>query len=238
MNSFLDRLRIILCRPEGALNVGAVCRSMKSMGILELALVNPAEFDEDEVYKMAIHARDVYDGSLVYASLEEALRSVTLAAGITRRRGVRRKWSSVPPEVLAKKIASTVSGKCAIVFGNEQSGLSDKELNQCDIACHIPSSPDFPSLNLSHAVQIVAAYLYRESIGDYVGSFTPITRDQIEILVAAIHDALEALNYFKSADRQHTRIFFRDILARSQLSKKEAKQLEKIFRKLPYLRTA
>ncbi|VDA99032.1 tRNA (cytidine(32)/uridine(32)-2'-O)-methyltransferase [Olavius algarvensis spirochete endosymbiont] len=238
MNSFLDRLRIILCRPEGALNVGAVCRSMKSMGILELALVNPAEFDEDEVYKMAIHARDVYDGSLVYASLEEALRSVTLAAGITRRRGVRRKWSSVPPEVLAKKIASTASGKCAIVFGNEQSGLSDKELNQCDIACHIPSSPDFPSLNLSHAVQIVAAYLYRESIGDYVGSFTPITRDQIEILVAAIHDALEALNYFKSADRQHTRIFFRDILARSQLSKKEAKQLEKIFRKLPYLRTA
>jgi len=238
MNSFLDRLRIILCRPEGALNVGAVCRSMKSMGILELALVNPAEFDEDEVYKMAIHARDVYDGSLVYASLEEALRSITLAAGITRRRGVRRKWSSVPPEVLAKKIASTASGKCAIVFGNEQSGLSDKELNQCDIACHIPSSPDFPSLNLSHAVQIVAAYLYRESIGDYVGSFTPITRDQIEILVAAIHDALEALNYFKSADRQHTRIFFRDILARSQLSKKEAKQLEKIFRKLPYLRTA
>ena len=238
MNSFLDRLRIILCRPEGALNVGAVCRSMKSMGILKLALVNPAEFDEDEVYKMAIHARDVYDGSLVYASLEEALRSVTLAAGITRRRGVRRKWSSVPPEVLAKKIASTASGKCAIVFGNEQSGLSDKELNQCDIACHIPSSPDFPSLNLSHAVQIVAAYLYRESIGDYVGSFTPITRDQIEILVAAIHDALEALNYFKSADRQHTRIFFRDILARSQLSKKEAKQLEKIFRKLPYLRTA
>lgn len=238
MNSFLDRLRIILCRPEGALNVGAVCRSMKSMGILELALVNPAEFDEDEVYKMAIHARDVYDGSLVYASLEEALRSVTLAAGITRRRGVRRKWSSVPPEVLAKKIASTASGKCAIVFGNEQSGLSDKELNQCDIACHIPSSPDFPSLNLSHAVQIVAAYLYRESIGDYVGSFTPITRDQIEILVATIHDALEALNYFKSADRQHTRIFFRDILARSQLSKKEAKQLEKIFRKLPYLRTA
>jgi len=238
MNSFLDRLRIILCRPEGALNVGAVCRSMKSMGILKLALVNPAEFDEDEVYKMAIHARDVYDGSLVYASLEEALRSITLAAGITRRRGVRRKWSSVPPEVLAKKIASTASGKCAIVFGNEQSGLSDKELNQCDIACHIPSSPDFPSLNLSHAVQIVAAYLYRESIGDYVGSFTPITRDQIEILVAAIHDALEALNYFKSADRQHTRIFFRDILARSQLSKKEAKQLEKIFRKLPYLRTA
>jgi len=238
MNSFLDRLRIILCRPEGALNVGAVCRSMKSMGILKLALVNPAEFDEDEVYKMAIHARDVYDGSLVYASLEEALRSVTLAAGITRRRGVRRKWSSVPPEVLAKKIASTASGKCAIVFGNEQSGLSDKELNQCDIACHIPSSPDFPSLNLSHAVQIVVAYLYRESIGDYVGSFTPITRDQIEILVAAIHDALEALNYFKSADRQHTRIFFRDILARSQLSKKEAKQLEKIFRKLPYLRTA
>lgn len=237
MNSFLDRLRIVLCRPEGAINVGAVCRSMKTMGIVELALISPAELDKNEVYKMAIHARDIYDSSLVYADLEEALRDTVLAAGITRRRGVRRKWSSMPPEMLARKIASSAGGKCAIVFGNEQSGLNDRELSQCNIACHIPSSPNFPSLNLSHAVQVVAAYLYRESIGDYNGAFTPIPRDQIDTLVATIYDALDALNYFKTADRQHARIFFRDILTRSQLSRKEAKHLEKIFRKLQYLQT-
>jgi len=238
MKSFLDRVRIVLCRPEGAINVGAVCRSMKTMGISKLVLVSPAELSEDEVYKMAIHARDVYDNSLVYTNLEEVLGGIALTAGITRRRGVKRKWSSMPPEALARKIALSSSGECAIVFGNEQSGLSDGELRQCDIACHIPSSSKFPSLNLSHAVQVIAAYLYRESIGDYVGSFTPITRDEIETLVMTIHDALEALNYFKTADRQHTRIFFRDILARSQLSKREAKHLEKIFCKLQYLQTA
>jgi len=238
MNNFLDRLRIVLCRPEGAINVGAVCRSMKTMGILELALINPAEFDKNEVNKMAVHAMDIYDNSLVYSKLEEALRDTVLTAGITRRRGVKRKWSSVPPEVLARKIASGASGKCAIVFGNEQSGLSDRELSLCNIACHIPSSPIFPSLNLSHAVQVVAAYLYRESIGEYDGTFNPIPQSQIDALVTAVYDALDALNYFKTADRQHTRIFFRDILARSQLSRKEAKHLEKIFRKLKYLQTA
>jgi len=238
MKSFLDRVRVVLCRPEGASNVGAVCRSMKTMGISKLVLVNPAEFSEDEVYRMAIHARDVYDNSLVYTNLEEALGGTALTTGITRRRGVKRKWSSIPPEELARKIASSSSGECAIVFGNEQSGLSDEELRQCNAACHIPSSSNFPSLNLSHAVQVIAAYLYRESIGDYDGSFTPVTRDQIEALAMTIHDALEALNYFKTADKQHTRIFFRDILARAQLSKKEAKHLEKIFRKLRYLQTA
>jgi len=238
MNDFLDRVRVVLCRPEGAINVGAACRSMKTMGISKLVLVSPAELDRDEVYKMAVHARDVYVNSLVYTDLEEALGGTTLTAGITRRRGVKRKWSSMPPEALARKLALSSSGECAVVFGNEQSGLSDRELSQCDIACHIPSSPDFPSLNLSHAIQVVTAYLYRESIGDYKGFFTPITRDQIEKLVNTIHDSLEALNYFKTADRQYTRIFFRDILARSQLSKKEARHLEKIFRKLQYLQTA
>jgi len=235
MSSFLNRLRIVLCRPEGSLNVGAVCRAMKSMGILELVLVSPAELDKDEVYKMAIHARDIYENSLVFSNLEDALKDTTFAAGITRRRGVRRKWFSITPEELAGKIASSAGGKCAIVFGNEQSGLNDREINHCNIACHIPSSPNFPSLNLSHAVQIIAVYLYRESIGSYKSSFIPIARDQIETLVNSIHDALEALNYFKTADRQYTRVFFRDILARAQLSTKEARHLEKILHKLRYL---
>lgn len=236
MSEWLNRVRVILCRPEGALNVGAVCRAMKSMGLTRLVLVRPSYFDSDEVLKMAIHARELYTNAERYDSLEEALSGSVLSAGITRRRGVRRKWFSVLPQELAEKFSAIKTGDTALVFGNERTGLSDEELNHCNIACHIPTSPDFPSLNLSHAVQIVSSAFYRHSLEGRTGSYEPIGRDELDHLVAVIHDSLDAMNYFKAADRFHTNRYFRDILARSALSLKEARHMEKIFRKLQYLR--
>ncbi len=236
MEPWLDRVHIVLCRPEGALNVGSVCRAMKSMGLKKLTIVSPAPFDNDEVFQMAIHAREIYENACVTASLSEALAGTVLSAGITRRRGVRRKWFSVLPEELAEKAASLDSGNIALVFGNEQSGLSDEELKQCNIACHIPTSPEFPSLNLSHAVQIVTSAFYRQSIGSFSGGYNPIPREELDELVVVIHDSLDAMNYFKGADGLHTDRYFRDILARAGLSIREARHLEKIFRKLQFMR--
>lgn len=236
MSSWLNRVRVVLCRPEGALNVGAVCRAMKSMGLNNLSLISPARFDDDEVYKMAIHARELYENASVYTSLADALEGSVLSAGITRRRGVRRKWFSLLPEELAEKAASLRIGEISLVFGNEQSGLSDDELKECNIACHIPTSPDFPSLNLSHAVQIVTSAFFRQSVGSHTGAYSPIPREEVEALVGVVHDSLEAMNYFKSADRFHTDRYFRDILARAALSTREARHWEKVFRKLQYLR--
>jgi len=228
---------VVLCRPEGALNVGAVCRAMKSMGLRDLYLVSPASFNDDEVFQMAIHARELYENAHVTDSLEAALKDTALSAGITRRRGARRKWFSILPEELADKSASLESGITALVFGNERTGLDDDELNCCNIACHIPTSPDFPSLNLSHAVQIVTSVFYRRSIGENTGTYNPVDREELDQLVQVIHDSLDAMNYFKAADRFHTDRYFRDILARSALSLREARQLEKVFRKLQYLRS-
>lgn len=236
MSTWLDRVNVVLCRPEGPLNVGAVCRAMKSMGLKKLKLVSPSFFDDDEVFKMAIHARELYENAGLYTDLRDALEGSVLSAGITRRRGARRKWFSVLPEELAEKAASLKSGEISLVFGNEQAGLSDDELNECNIACHIPTSPEFPSLNLSHAVQIVTAAFYRAAIGSHTGAYSPIPREELDNLVGVIHDSLEAMNYFKAADRFHTDRYFRDILARSALSTREARHLEKIFRKLQYLR--
>jgi len=236
LDNWLNRVRVVLCRPEGELNVGAVCRAMKSMGLTELYLVSPAIFDNDEVFKMAIHARDIYENAVVTNSLEEALEDTALSAGITRRRGAKRKWFSVLPEELAEKSAALESGITALVFGNERTGLDDNELNLCNIACHIPSSPEFPSLNLSHAVQIVTSVFYRKSIGEHTGAYNPISREELDNLVQVIHDSLDAMNYFKAADRFHTDRYFRDMLARSALSIREARHMEKVFRKLQYLK--
>lgn len=236
MSDWLDRVKVVLARPEGARNVGAVCRAMKSMGLKKLVLVSPSWFDPDEVYQAAIHARELYDEAERYYDLNEALSDTSMSAGITRRRGVRRKWFSVLPEELAERSAGLDRGTTALVFGNEQSGLSDEELNCCTIACHIPSSPDFPSLNLSHAVQIITAAFWRHSIGEHSGGYEPIPREELDRLVSIIHDSLDGMHYFKSADRFHTDRYFRDILARSALSVKEARHMEKIFRKLQYLK--
>jgi len=188
LDKWLSRVRVVLCRPEGALNVGAVCRAMKSMGFRDLYLVSPAQFDDEQVYRMAIHARDLYENAVVTDSLEDALKDTALSAGITRRRGAKRKWFSILPEELAEKSASLESGITALVFGNERTGLDDNELNCCNIACHIPTSPDFPSLNLSHAVQIVTSVFYRKSIAENTGTYNPISREELDHLVQVIHD--------------------------------------------------
>lgn len=237
MSTWLDRVRVVLCRPEGALNVGAVCRAMKAMGLKRLTLVSPAVFDRDEVFKMAIHAREVYEDAGITDNLEEALYGTVLAAGITRRRGARRKWFSILPEELAEKASFQESGDTALVFGNERTGLSEEELNHCNLACHIPTSPDFPSLNLSHAVQIVASEFYRKSLGERTGGYNPIPREELDHLVKVIHESLDAMSYFKAADRFHTDRYFRDIFARAGLSLREARHMEKVFRKLQYLKS-
>ena len=236
MSSWLKRVDIVLCRPEGAWNVGASCRAMKTMGLESLILVQPSQFDLNEVYRMAIHARDIYNKAKKSLSLPEALSGSILSAGITRRRGARRKWFSLLPEELAERAASSSSGRIAVVFGNERAGLSDEELNHCNIACHIPSNDSFPSLNLSHAVQIISTAFWRHAIGGKTGSYQPIPREELDSLVEIIHNSLDAMGYFKAADRFHTDRYFRDILARSAMSTREAEHMEKIFRKLQYLR--
>jgi len=236
VNSTLNRIEVVLSRPEGALNVGAVCRAMKTMGLSGLTLVSPLPFSDDEVKRTAIHAWDVYENARHVDNLDEALAPSALSAGITRRRGVKRKWFSVLPEELASKSASMKDGITALVFGNERAGLSDDELGLCSIACHIPSSPQFPSLNLSHAVQIVASAFYRQSLKESVGTYSPVSRREVDNLVSVIHDSLDAMHYFKTAKRLYTDRFFRDILTRAALSIQESHHLEKLFRKLPYLK--
>ena len=230
---------MVLARPEGALNVGSCCRAMKSMGLQSLILAAAREMRSDEVFTMALHARDVYERARRCDDLESALAGTVLSAAITRRRGAKRKWFSLLPEQLAERAAATASGRVALVFGNERDGLSDEELARCTLACHIPSSPEFPSLNLSHAVQLTASAFWRRSIDGRVagaGGYHPIDREAVDNLTAVIHGSLEAMNYFRSADPLHTDRFFRDILTRAALSVREARHLEKIFRKLHYLK--
>lgn len=156
-----DDVIIILCRPEESGNVGAVCRAMKNMGFSSLRIVAPeAPLEEGKIQARAVHAFDVYQGARFFNSLAEAIQDVPLVIGTTRRRGKKRKDISVSPEELALYLYEQ-RGPAALVFGNERTGLNQEEIALCTLASHIPSSDVFPSLNLSHAVQVYTYELFK-----------------------------------------------------------------------------
>jgi len=232
------RITVVLVNPQDARNVGATCRAMKTMGVRALRVVGAPGLDRDRAAVTAVHAADLLDEAEYLPTLPEAVRDAVLVAGVTRRRGKRRKYLSLTPEQLADRVAALGSGTVAVVFGNEASGLSDEELSVCHVAVHIPSSPQFPSLNLSHAVQVVAYQLYRrlEAPGRR-GGFRPIAQEKLDILLTEALDSLQHIGFFSQGSREEMGVFLRDILARAALARREAERLAVVFRKIAGLFT-
>ncbi len=229
-------IRFVLVRPRDPRNVGACCRAMKTMGFDRLTIVLGPLIDPHQAQVLAHHARDVLEGSTVCADLEEAVAGAALVAGTTRRRGRSRKYFSIFPEQLAER-AAVIRGTVAVLFGNEDTGLTDDELGRCHLAVTIPSSPAFPSLNLSHAVQIVAWELARALDRGRRTAFRPVGPGELDGLVSVITRSLAALGFFHVVGPEDLGRFFRDILARAALSPGEAKRVEVVFRKIAGLAT-
>jgi tRNA/rRNA methyltransferase len=231
----LDRVCVVLVRPEGDINVGSVCRAMKTMGLRALRLVGTprSAFDEQRVRAWAVHAFEIFDGARFCGTLPEALADTALAAGVSRRRGMWRKQVSLLPEELPPRVAAAGRGSVAAVFGNERTGLTDAEIQLCSLAVHIPASPVFPSLNLSHAVQIIGYALRRAEVPQE--RYAPVDRARVEELAALFTSALYDLGYFRHRTGRNTQVLMRDVLARACLHEHEAGRLESIFRTLPHL---
>ena len=121
-------------------------------------------------------------------------------------------------------------GKVAIVFGNERTGLTDPEIDECTDGITIPSSDSFASLNLSHAVQIMCYHLFREENKRSAG-YTPIPLSRLDQTVTKIGDDLKRIGFFSVTGRPEMEKFWRDILSRAALSEGEAQYLEKTFDK-------
>ncbi len=234
MESFLDRIQIILVEPQDAANIGAVCRAMKTMGITRLGIVGTEQYDENRVFTLALHAKEIYINSRRYRTLKDALEESVISFGASRRRGKFRKYFSLSTSDMAEKIALIKEGNVSIVFGRESDGLTDKELALCDGAVRIPTSDLFPSLNLAQAVQIITYTLF--SYSKPLGSYSPITRAELEYLTDVITGSLDSIGFFKLEEKEEVGRFFRDIFARSLMSKSEAKRVEKMFRKMAALK--
>lgn len=152
----LARIRVVLCNTSHPGNIGAAARSMKTMGLTRLYLVNPKHFPDPEATARASGASDVLENAVVCTSLDEALTGTVFAAALSaRQRDV-----GPPPaqarEGAAELVARAGEGEVALVFGGETSGLSNDEVARCRRLVTIPVSPDYSSLNLGSAVQVLS----------------------------------------------------------------------------------
>lgn len=153
-----NRLRFILVNTSSPGNVGAAARAIKNMGFTELVLVKP-RFDnviqEAEAVAFASGAQDILANARMVDTIEEALQGCNFAAAVSARL---REFSPpvIAPRNLSEKLAADTSLTAALVFGNERFGLPNEIVQQCNMLINIPSNPDYSSLNLAQAVQVLA----------------------------------------------------------------------------------
>ncbi len=229
MDTNLDRIEIVLVETQDGANIGSACRAMKAMGITHLSLVTDQTYDENRVKTLALHAFDVYENRKEFKTLGEALNGTVMSFATTRRHGKDRKTSFILPEELVQIINSTGEGRIAIVFGCEAYGLSDEQVHECSRAVTIPTSPLFPSLNLSQAVQIICYELYQK-LKKYPNQAHSVGLERAAQASDKCIEALDSFGYFKSPDEKtYTREFLRDHISRASMTESEVARFEKIF---------
>jgi tRNA (cytidine32/uridine32-2'-O)-methyltransferase len=231
----LDSIRIVLVATSHPGNIGSAARAMKTMGLSRLALVAPLEFPSPEADALASGAGDILARADVVGSLAEALAPCRLVFGCTPRPRTVRMPELTPRDAAAQALAAASRGEeVAVVFGAERTGLSNDEIQACHVAVNIPANPDYDSLNLAQAVQVLCYELrlaaatlagdvaHRDSNRDDPAAEPAATVAELEGLFAHLERALFAIDFFKGRSprtimRRLRRLFLRHALSRREV---------------------
>ncbi|SFX17751.1 RNA methyltransferase [Marinospirillum alkaliphilum] len=166
--ALLNAVKIVLVGTSHPGNIGGVARAMKNMGLSQLCLVAPrAQFPHPEADLRSSGATDLLEQAQIFERLEDAISDCTLVAG-TSARSRNLPWPLINPNQLAGRLHEELrhqQHRVALVFGREDRGLSNEELHLCHLHVHIPCNPDFSSLNLAAAVQVLSYELRMACVG-------------------------------------------------------------------------
>lgn len=238
--SVFKRLRFVLVETSRAGNIGAVARAIKTMGFTELVLVNPRFPDalaDPEAVAFASGAQDVLEGARIVASIGEALDGCNFAAAVSARL---REFS--PPVLTPRAFAGHVAGQgdlsAALIFGNERFGLPNQIVEQCNVLINIPANPDYSSLNLAQAAQVLA---YECRMAGLEGAAAPApsaigfhgdaaSLEQIEGMYAHLEQALVAIDFLDADNPKKLMPRLKRLFARTQLETEEVNILRGIAR--------
>ncbi len=235
-NMNLDGVRIVLVRPAGAANVGAVARAMKNMGLRDLVLVQPRFRNRFWMRAMAVHAADILDRMRVTGDLAEAVSNCGLVVGTTCRAGLYRTPTGTVRQLAPELVATAQRNTVSVVFGPEDHGLSNEDIKLCHRLLTIPASPEYPSLNLAQAVMIVCYELFlaaqAEAATEPARDLAP-ARD-VEFMFQRLREAFLRIGYAHPQNPDHILFAFRRFLGRAGLEKRDVKILLGLARQIQW----
>lgn len=223
---------VVFVEPESPGNIGFLARTMKNFGLSNLVLINPGKI-QNETYYHAMHARDVISDCETYNSLAEFARveSIDFMVGTTGVAGgsynIQR--IAVTPEQLADSM--NINSKLALIFGREGNGLSNNEINLCDLVVSIPTHESYPIMNVSHAAAIIFHELYKKEKTYPVEDLGEASLMEKENLIVSMDEIISKLDY-PNHKSKNASIVFRRLLGRSFISAREAHTLQGTLRRI------
>lgn len=154
----LSNIRIVLIQTSHPGNIGSTARAMKTMGLSDLCLVKPKQFPSPEANVMSSNAEDILENAVVVDTLQQAIANCHVVIGTSARHERNLQWDTFDPRHCGEFVGECLAEnkKVALVFGRERSGLTNEELSMCHHLVHIPTNPDYSSLNVASAVQILS----------------------------------------------------------------------------------
>ncbi|MXX29645.1 MAG: RNA methyltransferase [Gammaproteobacteria bacterium] len=230
----LNNIRIVLVATSHPGNIGAAARAMKTMGLSQLVLVNPLRYPDPQAEWRAAAATDVLDQCRVCARLDEAIADCHWVVGASARPR-RIPWPVADVRTSARKLlAEAGAGQVAVLFGREADGLSNEELQRCNAHLRIPASPDYPSLNLAMAVQVVAYELFAAQAvpAEPEWDRPPATAAEVEAMLAHLERLLVATDFLDPDNPGQTLTRLRRLAARAGLDQTEVRMLRGIATQL------
>ncbi|MBU1161889.1 MAG: RNA methyltransferase [Proteobacteria bacterium] len=231
----LDNISIVLLQPRYSENIGAAARAMRNMGIRQLVIVDPQNFDLSKALKLATHfASDIIETSKFYSDLKEALSSFNYVVGTTARLGGQRQVVLTPLTLARNLIPISVKNRIAILFGPEDKGLSNEDIRYCHALVNIPTT-EFSSLNLAQSVMILCYEIFIAG-GEANEEFTPrmASRHELDGMYDQLKDILVRISYINSENPDYWLNHFRRFFTRLQLRAKEVNIIKGLCRQVDW----
>ncbi len=232
INLFKENIYIVFVECETPGNIGFLARTMANFGLKNLVLINPPTLTNDAYYQ-ATHGKYIVENAKIYQTLDEFYQSqrIDFKVASTGMAGGSYNLSRIPvkPEELGKSM--NVSNKIAILFGREGNGLTNKEIEDCDICVSIPTDPTYPIMNISHAAAIIFYELFKNKHDYGVEGLSEGSEFEKELVVRDMNDLIDSLD-IPEHKKKNGKKTFNNIISRAFITGRETHTLKGILRRL------
>ena len=225
MNDLKNQIDIVLVETSHPGNIGSVARAMKTMGLKNLILVNPKDFPSKEALKLSGNAQDVVDQAIIVSTLDEAIaKSLNVYATSARTRTI--SWPIITAEDAGIEINENIrqNSKTSIIFGREDRGLTNDELQKANKHILIPSSDEYPVLNIAMSVQVIAYEIYKNAeieIDTEWQDYPELNSRELSMLIDHFIDTSYKLNLFDEENAKKILVRIKRMFTRLKPDKME-----------------